>query len=234
MLYLIGLGIDERDITLKAVDAIKKCKIVYLERYTSIGSDVGRIVNKNIIEIDRDFLEDGKEILERAKTDDVAVLIYGDVLFATTHISLVLDAEKQNIKVEIIHGISVFNYLGDIGLIMYNFGKTASISFNESNVPFQILEQNLKLGMHTLILLDLDPKNNKFFSINNALEYLIQKGMENRLVIACCRLGCKDAFIKAGKAKELLKIDFRNYPQCLIIPGDLHFIEEDALERWKI
>ena len=36
MLYLIGLGLwDEGDISLRAVDALKKCEEVYLETYTN-------------------------------------------------------------------------------------------------------------------------------------------------------------------------------------------------------
>ena len=37
MLYLIGLGLgDERDITLRGLEAVKRCSKVYLEAYTSI------------------------------------------------------------------------------------------------------------------------------------------------------------------------------------------------------
>lgn len=37
MLYLIGLGLyDERDITLRGLDAVRGCARVYLEAYTSI------------------------------------------------------------------------------------------------------------------------------------------------------------------------------------------------------
>ena len=36
MLYLIGLGLwDESDISLRAIDALKKCDEVYLETYTN-------------------------------------------------------------------------------------------------------------------------------------------------------------------------------------------------------
>ena len=34
MLYLIGLGLNEKGITLEGIDAIKKCKKIYLEGYT--------------------------------------------------------------------------------------------------------------------------------------------------------------------------------------------------------
>lgn len=39
MLYIIGLGLgDERDITLRGLEAIKKCEKVYIEAYTSLLS----------------------------------------------------------------------------------------------------------------------------------------------------------------------------------------------------
>lgn len=39
MLYIIGLGLgDERDITIRGLDAIKKCSKVYVEAYTSLLS----------------------------------------------------------------------------------------------------------------------------------------------------------------------------------------------------
>ena len=37
MLYIIGLGLaDEKDITVKGLEAVKTCSRIYLEAYTSI------------------------------------------------------------------------------------------------------------------------------------------------------------------------------------------------------
>ena len=37
MLYVIGLGLsDEKDITVRGLEAVKSCERVYLEAYTSI------------------------------------------------------------------------------------------------------------------------------------------------------------------------------------------------------
>jgi diphthine synthase len=39
MLYLIGLGLgDEKDITLRGLEAVNKCEKVYMEAYTSLLS----------------------------------------------------------------------------------------------------------------------------------------------------------------------------------------------------
>ena len=46
VLYFIGLGLcDERDITLRGLDAVRGCKRVYLEAYTStLGVDHAKLV----------------------------------------------------------------------------------------------------------------------------------------------------------------------------------------------
>ncbi len=46
VLYVIGLGLgDERDITLRGLDAVKACESIYLEHYTSVfaGLDKARL-----------------------------------------------------------------------------------------------------------------------------------------------------------------------------------------------
>jgi len=237
MLYLISLGLNENDINLKSLEIVKKCSKLYLENYTSRGcsaKELEKLFKKKIIKLDRDNVE-SDFILKKAKEKNIGLLIYGDCLFATTHISLILDAIKEKTKFEVIHNNSVFNYLGDIGLSLYNYGKIGSITFDfKVDAPYNILKDNLKINAHTLFLLDLDVKNNKYLSINEGLRYLLDKGMKDRLVIGCAGLGCKDRIIKAGMAKEILNYKFKIYPQCLIIPADkLHFIEEEALELWK-
>lgn len=46
VLYVIGLGLgDEQDITLRGLNAVKKCKKVFLENYTSVlGIDHAKLV----------------------------------------------------------------------------------------------------------------------------------------------------------------------------------------------
>ena len=37
VLYIVGLGLgDEKDITLRGLECVKKCKTLYLEYYTSV------------------------------------------------------------------------------------------------------------------------------------------------------------------------------------------------------
>jgi diphthine synthase len=60
--YIIGLGLgDPEDISVKALNAIKSCKKVYLEYYTSVMStnnkELETFLGVPIIEADRDFCE---------------------------------------------------------------------------------------------------------------------------------------------------------------------------------
>ena len=82
-LYFIGLGLnDEKDITLKGLESIKKCKHIYLEYYTSILQTsikkLEKLYKKKIITADRDLVESkAEEILEKAKKSNVAFLVIG-------------------------------------------------------------------------------------------------------------------------------------------------------------
>ena len=62
------------------------------------------------------------------------------------------------------------------------------------------------------------------------LDYLIRCGMsDDESVLVCGGLG-NDPEIKFGKAAV---VDVSKEPQCIIIPGDMHFMEEEALESFR-
>ena len=101
MLYLIGIGLrDEKDISLKGLEAVKKADVVYLENYTSKLScsveDLEKLYGKKIITANRELVEQKAEeaILKNAQTKNVAFLVIGDVFGATTHVDLMLRAKK--------------------------------------------------------------------------------------------------------------------------------------------
>ena len=134
-----------------------------------------------------------------------------------------------------INNTSILNAIGIVGLELYKFGKITSIPFENENVktPFDVLINNQKSGLHTLFLLDLHPEEDRYMTVNQALEYLIKQGLDkNALAIGCAAIGSKPE-IKFSRANLLLKHKFKKTPQCLIIPGKLHFMEEEALDMWK-
>ena len=253
VLYFIGLGLyDEKDVSLRGLETIKKCNIVYLENYTSILScsvkKLEEFYGKKIILASRELVEKKAEetILKHALEKDAAFLVVGDPMSATTHIDLRLRAEKAGIECVVIHNASVFSAVGVTGLQLYKFGRTTSIPFQEENwkpeTPYDAIKENRKSGLHTLVLLDLRPDKKKVMTINQAIEYL--KSIEEKrrekvfskslFCVGCARLGSLNPCIKAGTAEELLKEDFGKPMHCLIVPGKLHFAEEEALELFKV
>ncbi len=239
MLYLIGLGLgDEKDLTLNALEVIKKSDFVYLENYTSALNfkvrDLEKLTGKEIIVADRNLVENTEEIVDNAEDSHVVFLIKGDVFSATTHADIFLRAKKRNIECRILHNSSIITAVGDTGLSLYKFGKTASIPFENENIktPYEILTENGR--MHTLILLDLKPDENKYMNFKEGLNYLIKNGFEKeKNVIICAGLGTEDAVIKYSMAKDILNENIEIYPQCIIVPGELHFVEEDFLKFYK-
>jgi len=250
VLYFIGLGLEnENDITVKGLDAIKKSDYVFLENYTSIlqvsVKKLEEFYGKKIILADRNIVEsNADEILDKAKGKNVSFLVVGDIFGATTHTDLWMRAKEKNIECEFIHNTSVINVVGSVGLELYKFGKTTSIVFPEKNynpkTAYDVIKMNKKNNLHTLCLLDIKSKDNKFMSVSEGLKLLLEKEKElkenvindNTKVIGCARLGCKDKKIKYAEVKDLIKEDFGNPPHCIIVPGELHFMEEEALKNW--
>lgn len=237
-LFLIGIGLEENDISLKAVNSLKICNKIYLESYTSIGISkeyLEKLLKKKIESKDREFFEnESKKIIQEAKKENVALLIQGDCLSATTHISILQEAKENKVKTEVIHGISVFTAISETGLSLYNFGKTTNIPFNHKNIktPYEAISSNLEKGMHTLVLLDLNPKENKFLTASESLKYLISLGLdEDKKAIICSKLGTKEKEVKYGKIKDLINTKLKEFPQCIIIPGKMHFMEEEFLNK---
>ncbi len=236
MLYMIGIGMnDETDITVKGLDRVRNSDYVYLEGYTSkldvSISKLEEFYGKKIEVCKRDFIENGEEIISKAKSSNVAVLIIGDVFSATTHISLFREAKEASVSVEVVNNASVLNAVGITGLELYKFGRVASVPFIDSSVPYEVFLENSKLGLHSLFLLDLKPFEDKFMECKEAVAYLVSKGMEDRMVVVCAKLGSKDYVVKYVKASEVESLGV--YPQCLIVPGKMHFMEEEVLESYK-
>lgn len=177
MFYLIGLGLgDPSDIGLRGQQIIQKCERVYLEAYTSIllhgAKDALELFHgRPILLADREQVEQGAaELLSGAETQDVALLVVGDPLGATTHTDLMLRAKETNILVSVISNASVLTAAAITGLDMTRFGEVVSIPFwDDTWRPESFCDKicvNLLHGLHTLCLLDIKVKEQ---SIENIL-----------------------------------------------------------------
>lgn len=250
-LHIIGIGLhNEKDITVKGLELVQKADVIYLENYTATLNcqpiDLARFYNKQIILAHREMVEgDDNEILQNAKEHDVAFLVVGDPFSATTHLDLLMRAKQQGIKVTITNNASILTAIGVTGLQLYKFGKTTSLPYPEENfepeTAYNVIKENKNVGHHTLVLLDIKAHLTKYMSVNEALEILLaleQKRKDNVLtaetiVVGCARLGSPEQVIHAGPLGEVIKKDFGAPLHCLIVPGNLHFMEEEALGMWK-
>lgn len=167
MLYFVGLGLgDEKDITLRGLEAVKRCSHVYLESYTSLlGVDkaaLERLYERPVQVAEREFVEErAEEMLDQAAPADahVAFLVVGDPYGATTHTDLWLRAVERGIPVEVIHNASIMNAVAACGLQLYRFGEAVSLCFwTDTWRPdsyWAKIARNRAAGLHTLCLLDI-------------------------------------------------------------------------------
>ncbi len=248
MLWFVGLGISgAKSIPHEALEVLSKADIVYLEQFTSpIGkSDLAKIkkmTNGEFKAAKRWLVEDGNEILKKAKRKKVVLLSYGDPYIATTHIELRTRAIQEKIKTYSIHASSsLTSMIGECGLQFYKVGKIATImsEMNSLTTPYYVIYKNIIEGNHTVLLLEYNQDKDFFLDPIDALLGLIEteKGQKRNVIdystyaIVASRIGFKDQSIISGKISSLKKMNFGKPPHTVIIPGRLHFTESDALKK---
>jgi len=242
---------DEKDLSLRALEILKECDEIYAELYTGVFmgdiKNLEKLIGKEIRILSRKDLEEHSDdnILKNSMDMKVALVVPGDPLVATTHIALLLRARSLGIGVGIIHSSSVYSAVGETGLQLYKFGKTTTLAFPEKGYfptsPYEAIKENLSKGMHTLILLDVKAEEKRFMTINEAIELLLEIEHQKKegiltpdtICVGAARLG-GDSKIRAGPAEDLMKEDFGKPPHILIVPGKLHFMEEEALEIYGL
>lgn len=264
VLFFVGLGLgDEKDITVRGLEVVRKSERVYLEAYTAIlGIGQERLeafYGKKLILADRTMVEqNSSEIIRGADKADVAFLVVGDALAATTHHDLMLRAIDEGVTVQVIHNASIMNACASSGLQLYNFGQTISIPFFDGNWRpdsfYDKIKVNMDAGLHTLCLLDIKVKEQsvanmvkglavfdppRYMSINQAIEQLLEIEEKRKLkvcgkdvmCIGMARVGQSTAKTVSGSMEEVLKIDFGSPLHSIVIPGPvLHDIEKNMFE----
>ena len=99
MLYLIGLGLSEKDLSLRAFELLNKINDIYVDTYTNYFDFdllwLENRLNKKIIQLSRDDIEKNPFFLVLAVMKEVALLVSGDPLVATTHTDILLRAKEK-------------------------------------------------------------------------------------------------------------------------------------------
>ncbi|MFA6328307.1 MAG: diphthine synthase [Candidatus Micrarchaeia archaeon] len=246
-LILVGTGIaDERNISIAGLEALRACGKIYAERYTNLQPEgtltrLEALCGKEIAILSREQVEGEKELLDAAKGGAVALVVAGDPMIATTHVSLLLAAKKRGIETEVIHASSVLSAaIGEAGLQAYKFGKTVTLAYWRDNykpmAAYDVISENLSRNLHTLLLLDIDEKLGpmKPSSAADVLLAMEKEGgkkmfsPETKLVLLK-GIGWGAPAKKYCAISELAKYDASEGPAVIIVPARLHFLEEEFL-----
>ncbi len=232
MLYIIGLGLNEKGISKQGMLILEKCHKVYLEGYTvdfPYKIDDLRL-GKKIKILERGEVE-SNQLIKEAKGRNIALLVYGSPLFATTHMSLVLDAKSQKINVEVIYSSSVFDAVAETGLQLYKFGKIASMPDLEKGESdfLKYVKENQSINAHSLILIDIGMS---FKKAVEKLEKAVEKdNVKVDKIVVCSKLGTEESEIFYDKIEGLKEKEI-SAPFCFIIPSEMHFLEKEGLRRF--
>ncbi len=248
-LIFVGLGLyDEKDISLKGLEASEEADSVYSEFYTSdlAGTslkDIEDRLDKKIRSLSREEVEKEAIPIKDAEEKTVVFLTGGDPMVATTHIDLRLRAEEKGIETSIIHSSSIFSAVpSQLGLQHYKFGRTVTLPFISEDKkypvsPYNNIKENMERGLHTLVLLDINSEDKKYMDVKEGIRALLdledrlEEGViqEKTLIAGLARVGSKYPEVKADFPKELMSHDFGGGLHTMVVFGDLHFMEVDSL-----
>lgn len=252
MLTFVGLGLyDERSMTVEARETLASADRVFAETYTSrlVGAQLSDVADACGVEIearDRAGVEQEPEpILQAAADGDVVFCTPGDPMIATTHTDLRLRAAARGIDTRIVHGVTASAAIASlVGLQNYRFGPSVTLPFpfahGGDDVPASVTERirdTRERGLHTLVFLDIKtagsspagPDGDRFMRVGEAAELLLSAFDPGLVGVGVARVGSPDPVVRADRLASLVETEFGPPLHALVIPGELHPIERDAL-----
>lgn len=252
MLVVAGIGLyDLRDLPLGVLEIAREARRIYIEQYTSLAPGFSvealeKLLGKRVEEVSRQDLEEqsGKKLLEQAREGIVLLLTFGNPLLATTHTSLVVEARRAGVPVKVLPAPSVLDgVVCSTGLHVYKFGRTVTLVFPEKErrvypyTTYAVIRDNLKRGLHTLLLLDIRRQESLYMDIATAaallleLEEVFRENVlsEDTLAVGVARATAPDEVVRVGVLRELAGSDFGPPPHSVVIPGILHDSEIEFL-----
>ncbi|NUB93014.1 diphthine synthase [Haloterrigena sp. SYSU A121-1] len=248
MLTFIGLGLyDEQSITVEGRDALRNADRAYAEFYTSklLGATAADLESAHDVDVevrDRAGVEQHPDdILEAAESEDVAFLTAGDTMISTTHVDLRLRAHDRGIETRVIHGVTAQTAASSLtGLQNYRFGKATTLPFpyahGADGLPASVtdtIDANREDGLHTVVYLDIKVDH----ELTDEDEYmtadvgadLLAEAYPDLVGVVVARAGSPDPLVAAGTVSELADREFGDPLHLLVVPGECHALEADAL-----
>lgn len=242
MLEFVGLGLyDERSVTIEGREAVREADEVYAEFYTSrlTGCSLEELEEFHgceIEELDRGEVEDSEVLVEAAEDGDVVFLTAGDAMVSTTHSEVRLRAEERGVETRLVHAPSVSSAVSGVtGLQNYRFGRSTSLVERDGwtpRSPYEVVEENLDRGLHTLIYLDIDvsPEGARYMTADEGARALMEMGDGVELLVGVARMGSDDTHVFGGSPEEVADHGFGDPLHLLVAPGELHDVERSYLE----
>jgi diphthine synthase len=247
-LVFVGLGLhDESGISLRGINEIRRAEKIFAESYTSSLSEgsldrLKESTGRQIERLSRAEVEDGSKILAASVEGSVVLLVPGDPMTATTHVDLRIRAAKMGIRTSIVHGASALTAVpGILGLQSYKFGRATTVPYPRGGYsptsPLEVIFDNRSRGLHTLVLLDIDEEGGRHMTANEGLRLLMDmesqtgRGLISPDLLVCvvARAGAPDCVACAGRFADLVNGDYGPPLHTIVVPGRLHFMEEEAL-----
>jgi diphthine synthase len=252
MLTFVGLGLyDERSITVEGREAVGDADRVFAEFYTSrlAGATVSDLEAYHGVEVEvrgRDGVEgDPSPILDAAESGEAVFLTGGDPMVSTTHVDLRLRAHERGIDTRLFHGTSASTAAAGLtGLQNYRFGKATTLPFPREGRPtpasegatvpasvVETIEANGDRGLHSLVYLDIEAERDADMAADEAAG-LLAAPLDDALAVAVARAGSPDPVVVADRLSNLAERDFGDPLHLLVLPGDLHHVEAEALRAF--
>ena len=265
-LWLIGIGPgDLGHMTERARSVARGCKKRYLEGYTAVLPTEQEALLESVVgpweRMMRPSVESPEALLDESRNDSVALLVVGDPMQATTHIDLEARCMEEGIGFEVIPGMSATSLAVSLsGLQSYKFGRQVTLPYPYGDYlatsPLEMILRNLEGGLHTLVLLDLDPTGMGLdiptpMSPSQAISTLgemEEKWLEERdgldstgvkkgalavnewEGVLLSDLGTKGQRVFSGSLKEISKVQGGRV-HSLIIPSEMSDNEREAFRR---
>ena len=260
-LWLIGIGPgDLEHMTQRARSVARGCKKRYLEGYTAVLPEEQEVLLESVVgpweRMMRPSVESPEDLLEESRNNAVALLVVGDPMQATTHIDLEARCMEEGIGFEVIPGMSATALAVSLsGLQSYKFGRQVTLPYPYGDYlatsPLEMILRNLEAGLHTLVLLDLDPTGMGSdlpipMSPSEAITTLEEMSLKlleesdgrnlSRVLVSEWRgvllsdIGTKDQRVFSGNLEEISKIQ-EGKVHTLIIPSEMSDNEREAFRR---
>ncbi|TYT62356.1 diphthine synthase [Natrialba swarupiae] len=199
-----------------------------------------------------------EDVLEAAENEDVAFLTAGDTMISTTHVDLRLRAHERGIETRVIHGVTAQTATSSLtGLQNYRFGKATTLPFpyahGADGLPASVtdtIDDNRADGLHTVVYLDIKvgydptssqtanrPEDTVGYDRADGDQYmtadvgaaLLAEEYPELVGVVVARAGSPDPLVDAATMTELAERSFGDPLHLLVIPGECHLLEADAL-----